>query len=221
MKIAVSQNRRNITAALVFCLLFGAAKVFACDCALLSTEDAVKKSAFVFSGKVVGSEYRKGIPNSMMDFLEKASGTAVEYETLVLKFRVEKVWKGDAPEELFLLTSRTRNADGTSTVSSCNYEFAGSETYLIYAMGKEEALRTGVCMGTKLLKEAQEDLKILGEGKAPTEKRNTVNAAPLSGEARLLSAPPISLSFANHLFREDCPEFSQLLIKNFAPNGKI
>ncbi|HEV2707683.1 MAG TPA: hypothetical protein VGV59_17325 [Pyrinomonadaceae bacterium] len=146
--------------------------VFACDCALISTEDAVNKSGMVFSGKVVGFEYRKGIPNEFMTTQGKEDASQTDYETLVVKIQVEQWWKGDVPAEVVLLTSTTKNADGTMSVSSCDYHFRQGESYLIFAVGKEDAYRTSDCLRTKKLAQAEEELKILGEGKEPVEKKD-------------------------------------------------
>jgi hypothetical protein len=63
-------NQKNYGLLFIF-LLFGAMKTFACDCAMLTTEQAIDQSKAVFSGEVLGFEYRKGIPNQFMDEQEK------------------------------------------------------------------------------------------------------------------------------------------------------
>ncbi len=126
----------------------------------------------VFSGKVVGFEYCKDIPNQFMESRKKDSGEQIDYETKVIKFQVERWWKGEATTEVFLVTSSTRNADGTSSRSSCDYNFTDGESYLIYAFGKGSELRTNFCSRTRPLTKAGEDLKILGEGKEPVEKKD-------------------------------------------------
>ncbi len=110
----------------------------------------------VFAGKVVGFEYRKGIPNQYV------------------KFQVERWWKGEATTEVFLITSETKKSDGTSSRSSCDSNFKEGESYLVYAYGKENKLRTHVCMRTRRLTE-NKDLEILGKGKEPIEKKDEPN----------------------------------------------
>ena len=126
----------------------------------------------IFSGKVTGFEYRKGIPNWFMDMEAKQSGKQIDYETLVVKIQVEQWWKGEAPSEIVLLTSSTKNGDGTSTLSSCDYTFRQGESYLIFATGKQDEYRTSDCLRTKKLAQAEEELKLLGEGKEPVEKKD-------------------------------------------------
>ncbi|MGB7068567.1 MAG: hypothetical protein WBD22_03675 [Pyrinomonadaceae bacterium] len=132
-----------------------------------SVKYATEHSTAVFAGKVIGFEYRKGIPTESR---RKVEGRQIEYETLVVKFRVERWWK-DEGSEVFLITSYTKNSDGTTTISSCDYEFNEGDTYLVYAYGKKGELRTSFCTRTKLLKKADEDLRILGEGKGPVESK--------------------------------------------------
>ncbi len=176
----------KIIVAFVICLLCSAASVIACDCLRVSTEEAVKKSSVVFSGKVVGFEYRKGIPNWHMDLRAKENGEQIDYETLVVKVQVKQWWKGEAPTEIFLLTDSTKNADGTSSLSSCDFSFRQGESYLVFATGKENEYRASNCLRMQKLTQAEEDLKILGEGKKPIESKGEPNK-PLdaSGKQRL------------------------------------
>ncbi len=92
--------KHKIILTLLICSLFGATKTLACDCALLTTEQAVKQSSAVFSGEVVGFEYRKDIPNWFMDEEAKQIGKAIDYETLVVKVRVNLWWQGEVPKEI-------------------------------------------------------------------------------------------------------------------------
>ncbi len=174
-------NKQKIVISFVICLLLSVTEVFACGCPGSSDErvsDAVqyaaKQSTMVFVGKVVGFEYRKSIPNQYMKSREKDSGKHNDYETMVVKFQVEQWWKGEATTEVFLVTDETKNSDGTWSGSSCDYHFKEGETYLVYAYGKENELRTQKCTRTRLLNKT-EDVKILGEGKEPVEKKDQPN----------------------------------------------
>ncbi len=169
-----------------------ATKVFACGCISMPNEsvsDAVKyateQSTMIFAGKVVGFEYRKGVPNQYMERRKKDSGKNVEYETLVVKFQVGRWWKGEATTEVFLVTDETKNSDGTWSGSSCDYHFKEGESYLVYAYGKGNELRTYACTRTRPLTKT-EDLKILGEGKEPIEKKDEPNnSMDVSAKQRL------------------------------------
>lgn len=172
----LSLNKQKIVISFVICIFLSAVRVFACTCVSLPDEninDAVKSaydsSTMVFAGKVVGFEYRKGIPNRYMGSREKDTGKHVDYETLVVKFQVDKWWKGEALAELFLATLETKNADGTASRSSCDYRFKEGESYLVYADGKANELRTYACSRTRFLSQTK-DLEILGQGNPPVEK---------------------------------------------------
>ncbi len=171
--------KHKIIFTLLVCSLIGATKTLACDCPLLRTEQAVEQSKAVYSGEVVGFEYRKDLPNRFMDEQAKETGKVIDYETLVVKVRVSQWWKGEPPTEVYLLTSSTRNADGTSTQSSCDYTFYKGETYLIFATKfntkKENEYRTSDCLRTRKMSAADDDLKILGEGKKPSENKDEPN----------------------------------------------
>ncbi len=169
-------NKRKIIISVVICLFLSATKVFACRCVRSPNETledvikyGVKNSTMVFAGKVIGFEYRKGIPNK---FLQSRN---IDYETKVVKFQVEQWWKGETPKEIFLITDETKNADGTASNTSCNYNFKEGESYLVFAYGKENELRTDKCSRTQPLNKAIEYLKILGEGKEPLEKKDEPN----------------------------------------------
>ena len=169
-------NKQKIVISFVICILLSATKVYACGCFYLPEQtledlvrDGVKNSRVVFAGKVVGFEYRKGIPNRFMQ------SKNVDYETKVVKFQVERWWKGEVPREIVLATDETINADGTASNSSCNYNYKEGDSYLVFAYEKENVLRTMSCSRTQPLSRAEEDLKILGEGKEPVENKDEPN----------------------------------------------
>jgi hypothetical protein len=176
----MTQTIKNkvILTILVFSLI-GAAKTLACDCPLLTTEKAFEQSKAVFSGEVVGYEYRKGIPNWFMDEQAKETGKTIDYETLVVKVRVNQWWKGEPPTEVYILTSKTRYPDGTSAESSCDYTYHKGETYLVFATKfntkDKNDYRTSDCLRTQKLSSADEDLKILGDGQKPLENKDEPN----------------------------------------------
>ncbi len=94
-------NKQKIVIMFVICLCLSATKVLACKCSIASASSSVNKAAKVFSGKVVGFEYRKGIASSIIDFREKATGVKIDYETKVVKVQVERWWKGNVPGKFF------------------------------------------------------------------------------------------------------------------------
>jgi hypothetical protein len=200
VKFMSQMTIHKIILALLTCALFGASKTLACDCPLLMTEQAVEKSKAVFSGEVIGFEYRKGIPDRFVDEQAKEAVRSNVYEMLVVKVRVDQWWKGEPPAEVFLLTSSTRNADGTSTVDSCDYSFHKGETYLIFATKfntqRENEYRTNDCSRTRKLSIADEDLKILGEGKKPSGNKDEPNGSMIEGAKQLFSSQVAWLLFS-------------------------
>ena len=114
-----------------------------------------------------------------MDERAKETGKVIEYETLVVKVRINQWWKGEPLTEVYLLTSSTRNADGTSLHNSCDFTFHKGEIYLIfatkYSSKDENEYRTGYCSRTRKLSSADDDLKVLGEGKKPSKNKDEPN----------------------------------------------
>lgn len=178
-------SKQKIAISLSLFLLLGVIRAFGCSCVSMPDESLrhlimrnVDGATVVFAGKVVGFEYRKGIPNEYMDSREKESGRHIDYETRVVKFQVERRWKGEVTTEIILATDVTQNSDGTTTNSSCDYKYKQGENYLVYASGKENVLRTNYCSRTMPLDKAGEDLNVLGEGKEPILKSEKPNMLP-------------------------------------------
>jgi 5-hydroxyisourate hydrolase-like protein (transthyretin family) len=71
----------------------------------------------------------------------------------VVRFRVEKSWRGEVAGEVQV---RTGTGGG-----DCGYNFERGVTYLVYANVREGRLSTGICNRTKPLAEAGEDLAYL------------------------------------------------------------
>ena len=136
-----------------FLLLIPSAS-FACTCADESlfpggrpvkdqVESARKESEAIFSGVVTRIVFNK---------------RAKTYEA---HFKVYRSWKGVDREEV--------NVFGVM-VFPCVYTFKISEKYLVSAYGSEiegtKRLSASVCGRTKFLRYADEDMKLLGKGKA-------------------------------------------------------
>ncbi len=130
-----------------------------------SVADALSRATAVFSGEVVAEEYRR------VDY--SASGGVGEARVLVVKFKVERWWKGGDAEDVFLYTSVMKTPDGRriATSEEAFFSFRKGESYLVYAYGPPDKLRTSGCARTKNLTQAGEDLRELGEGNAPKRKQ--------------------------------------------------
>ena len=114
--------------------------------------EALERSTAVFAGQVVNR-----------DILDRGKGIISDGPiilTVQVTVQVARVWKG--PEYTTLVV---HTAPGEA---SCGYEFKIGTEYLVYARGTEANLQTSLCSRTQLLSAASEDLKVLGEGTAPT-----------------------------------------------------
>lgn len=124
--------------------------------------DALAAAAAVFSGEVMGEEYR--------DVRTDSSGRPAEAKAQVVKLKAEKWWKGSGAREIFLYTSARKYPDGSTSLSADDFTFRKGESYLVYASGPEAELRTSGCTRTIKLDEAGDDLRELGEGRDPDER---------------------------------------------------
>ena len=112
----------------------GSQSALACDCLRqLAAADALKQSSAVFVG--VATAVNRG-------------------SQLVVKFQVERTWKGP----------RTKNLTLRMTINSCNFSFKAGEKYLVYADG-DKVFSTSICARTKRFDQATADLRVLGDGK--------------------------------------------------------
>lgn len=145
-----------LTTLIVFSLLFiaGSSTVFACSCVPPgSPNEELEKYTAVFSGQVL-SINRAG-------YAYKSS-----YK---VNFAVEKAWKGVSEKNVVVSTA----TEG----SICGFNFKEGERYIVYANG-ENSLSTSICSRTRSLATAQDDLSVLGEGKAPFLQPNVPETPP-------------------------------------------
>ena len=131
--------------------IFNSSSVYACSCVEPQpVETELSRSDAVFSGRVLEVKEQTSIRGMM---------------TKAALFEVDHIWKGGSESEIIIHTG--------SGGGDCGFEFEVGKEYLVYAnhstmYGDKELLVTIICDRTKLVDEAQEDLKILGEGKEPT-----------------------------------------------------
>src|SRR6185295_6764167 len=118
---------------------------YACMC--LPPKNPYRSSKAVFFGELVEIVQDRG-------------------DTRVIKFKVEKYWKGIKEESITLVTTG---------VAPCGYNFRVGEKYLIYAGKENGQLETGPCR-ILFADVAEDDLKKLGRGKTP-KRRSVWNQA--------------------------------------------
>lgn len=117
--------------------VFSAPPAYACECLpSRNPREELKVSKAVFVGEV----------------LEVGVGGSDE----LVKFRVERTWKG-AREEFIVISSGR---------GLCSKFFKAGEKWLVYALEESGELMTDTCMRTKRLAEAGADIKALGKSKA-------------------------------------------------------
>jgi hypothetical protein len=92
------------------------------------------------------------------------AGRVVALDALRVRFKLDKVWKGDLGDELLMSTGAIDNGDGTHTATSCDFEFVAGREYLVFAYGESaEKMQAQQCTRTRLLQEAARDVKDLDE----------------------------------------------------------
>ena len=116
----------------------------ACDCAPNPPpKEALAKAAAVFSAKVIKIE---------------DDGAAGRKVTLT----IQEVWKGVDGKTVVVSTAKSGAA--------CGYGFQQDQSYLVYAYKEGAGLRVSLCSRTTPLDKAKDDLKEIGQGKAPEGK---------------------------------------------------
>jgi hypothetical protein len=153
--------KRIINLVLLVCLvvstmtIFIPSKVHACSCAMPQPVEAqINRSEAVFAGRVIEVKEHRSL------------GGRITKSAL---FEVSQIWKGGSESQIII---HTGGGGG-----DCGYHFEEGKDYLVYAQpstmyGDKAVLVTIICDRTNVLTQAQEDLAILGEGKAPTEHVN-------------------------------------------------
>ena len=127
--------------------------VYACSCARpQEANEQFSRSQQVFSGWVLDVKEQRHMNGSL---------------TKAALFEVSRVWKGSEESQIIIHTG--------SGGGDCGFHFEKNKSYLVYARpstmyGDNELLITIICDRTSGLEQAQADLAVLGEGKAPTKQ---------------------------------------------------
>jgi len=109
------------------------------------------------------------------DFHEAAAiftGEVVALDALQVRFKIDKLWKGDFGDEITMSTGAKEIEGGKYAISSCDYSFTPGESYLVFAYGLEpDKLQAHACTRTSPLKNAERQMEQL-DGVWPHQKRN-------------------------------------------------
>lgn len=146
-------NRKSLLV-LIFSMIFISITVFpadchACKCSNPSVEEQLQKSDTVFVGKVLkieAGDQQRGLKE-------------------MIYFEVNKSWKG---------VSETQIAIGSAISDCSSVSFKKGKEYLVFATGPKESLVLNLCGSSGEISEVEDELSLLGDGKAPTEKVNLV-----------------------------------------------
>jgi hypothetical protein len=158
----------------------------ACSCAPLpEPNDALGASSAVFVGKVSGIE--------LNDEKTITVGTV---------FEIWRAWKGIEAGHSGTITMRPLGHE-------CSYGFVEGEVYLVYASGDLDQLSTSICSRTTELRNAADDLRVLGPGPVSFQdsgglKDYNFTIWPLESE--------ISLNWQTDIRTQVCPnpDFQQI-----------
>lgn len=136
---------------------------------LLSTEGAVACSCL---RPPINTEekLRTAVATSLREANAVFSGEVIEMDSLIIKFKVEKAWKGDVKDEVSIATGAVKSEDGFFLSSTCDYKFELGKKYLIFANSSKGKLKASKCSWTGILGERErfrnelERLKLLEAG---------------------------------------------------------
>jgi len=132
-----------ISLALAIFACASAESSYACSCiASLAPVKEQIQGAFssadaVFSGEVV-----------------KITESPADKDTLIVKFKIAKLWKGKAQPEITIKTAKES--------AMCGYSFTAEQKYIVYAYGVGDALFTDNCSRTTTLGK-KSDVKYLNK----------------------------------------------------------
>lgn len=157
---------RSIFILLMVIFGFGVQNALACRCVLVDesinsfAERAFGRSSAVFVAKVVGFEFRKGIPGSEFMSRDPLLADPNKFQTKVVKLEFERIWKGRVSKLVFA-TDELKTDSGMTFSSSCDFNFEAGARYIIFADESKGVLRTNVCSGTRKLTGSDDEKAIL------------------------------------------------------------
>lgn len=114
-----------------------------------------------------GDDMQAQVEHAMQEADAVFVGTVTHLETdahhVVAHFEYEKCWKG----ECYTVGETVRTAASSAT---CGYHFEEGESYLVFAAGEPDDLRTHTCTLTDLLLYASKEVALLGAPQDRTVK---------------------------------------------------
>jgi hypothetical protein len=87
------------------------------------------------------------------------------------EFSVSRVWKGDVAAATYVVSHKQS--------ATCGRTYRADTTYIVYARtAKDGGLTDGLCSRSRPVEDAAEDLRVLGEGRAPGAAASSGEEAP-------------------------------------------
>ncbi len=129
-------------------------------------------ATFACSCPTIGQTSEQMKIGRLQDFNGAAAiftGEVIELEENKVKFKVERIWKGDLVDEIVMVIQLKKD-DGRYVRTSCDYHYELGEKLLVYAYGNSEELttyqytRTTPFRNTELI---EQEIKGLNEIKLP------------------------------------------------------
>ena len=123
-------------------------------------------------GALTPEEARAALVKDFNEAFAVFTGEVVEIDIFIVKFRVDKLWKGSLGDEVVMPTGAIKGEGGMYSVSSCDYTFKRGESYLVFAYGDSaEKMQARACTRTKPLARAGAEVEEL-DTVGPHEKKN-------------------------------------------------
>jgi hypothetical protein len=133
-----------------FLFLISAQKSFACSC--------------LVSDKPLKTQVKEAFNGAAAVFAGEAVEVAKVEDGFLVKFKVEKSWKGKFSREIKITT----NADS----AMCGYTFEVGKKYIVYADGSADKLAVYLCSRTALVG-GNKDFKYLDKLKKSVKPKST------------------------------------------------
>jgi len=126
-------------------------------------QGSLRDAPLVFAAEVV--EIGKPYPDVM-----KTKDAYAEMAKVKVRLKIERVWRGELPEEVVITGGAVKFPDGSIWMVGCLYPFEEGEKYLVYANGTKNELGVSMCSRTRPLDKAAKEVEILDELKREAEK---------------------------------------------------
>ncbi|WP_308639712.1 hypothetical protein [Paenibacillus silvisoli] len=145
----------------------------ACSCAFVEPKEAIEKADAIFIGTLMEVKQERKQEGIVGPILNRDANL----------FDVSTVFKGINQSQIIIYDNGEE--------ASCGIDLAVGESYLVYVYAnKEGEYYTSLCSRTMEASKAGEDLKLLGEGKAPEKK------AELGSKMKRISNKDYDMEFA-------------------------